>query len=170
MSWEDRSCHNNLCFDDLTEYPTETWDDCEWKVQDALLYNLNIEGNIEIDWCHHFGKHRGSCPRMIVCRFLHFKDIQKILQNAKKLKDTGIFMYEDFCSHTMELWKSLWEKVLEYHRQGKYAYLNYRTIVLKDKSWYVFCLYHLAHLCPAICYLLIVKYCCIISFIMNANT
>ena len=59
---------------------------------------------------------------------------KKILQNAKKLKDTAIFMYEGFCSDTMELRKSLWEKVLEYHQQGKYVYLNYRTIVARNKS------------------------------------
>ena len=98
-------------------------------------------------------------------------DKQKILQNAKKLKDDGIFIYKDLCSDTMELRKSLWKKVLEYRRQGKYAYWNYKTIVGRNKSWYVFCLWYLAHLCCAICYLLIVKYCCcIISFRMNANT
>ena len=62
------------------------------------------------------------------------KTNKKFLQNAKKLKDTGIFIYEDFCSDTMELPESLWKKVLEYRRQGKYAYLNYRTIVVRDKS------------------------------------
>ena len=83
---EDRSRCNNLHFDGLTEDPNDTWEDCERKVQDALLNNLNIEDNIEIDYCHHFGKRRGSRPRTIVCRFLPFKDKQKILQNAKKLK------------------------------------------------------------------------------------
>ena len=131
---KDRSRRNNLRFDGLTEDPNETWDDCERKVQDVLLNKLNIEGNIEIDRCHRFGKRRGSCPCPIVCRFLRFKDKQKFFQNAKKLKDTGIFIYEDFCSDTMELRKSLWEKVLEYRWQGKYAYLNYRTIVVRDKS------------------------------------
>ena len=98
-------------------------------------------------------------------------DKQKILQNAKKLKDDGIFIYKDLCSDAMELWKSLWKKVLEYRRQGKYAYLNYKTIVGRNKSWYVFCLWYLAHSFCAICYLLIVKYCCcIIPFRMNANT
>ena len=125
---EDRSRCNNLRFDGLTEDPNETWDNCERKVQDVLLNNSNIEGNIEIDRCHRFGKRRGSHPRMIVYRFLRFKDKQKILQNAKKLKDTGIFICEDLCSDTMELRKTLWEKVLEYRRQAKYAYLNYRTI------------------------------------------
>ena len=52
----------------------------------------------------------------IVCRFLLFKDKQKILQNANKLKDTGMFIYEDFCSNIMKLRKLLWEKVLEYGR------------------------------------------------------
>ena len=130
---EDRTESNNLRFDGLTEEPNETWDDCEQKVQDVLLNNLNIEGIIKIDRRHCFGKRRGSCPRTIVCRFLRFKDKQKIIQNAKKLKDTRIFIYEDLCSDTMELRKSLWEKVLEYRRQSKYAYLNYRTIVVRDK-------------------------------------
>ena len=112
----------------------KAWDDCERKVQDVLLNNLNIESNIKIDQCHRFGKCRGSRPRTIVCRFLRFKGKQKILQNAKKLKDTGIFIYEDFYSDTMELRKSLWKKVLEYLRQGKYAYLKYRTILVRYKS------------------------------------
>ena len=131
---EDRSRCNNLRFDGLTEDPNETWNDCERKVQEVLLNKLNIEDNIEIDQCHRFGKRRESLPRTIVCRFLRFKGKQKSLQNTKKLKDTEIFIYEDFCSDTMELRKSLWEKVLEYRRQGKYAYLNYRTIVVRDKS------------------------------------
>ena len=58
-----------------------------------IILNDNIEGNIEIDRYHHFGKRRGSRPRTNLCRFLRFKDKQKILQNAKKLKDTGIFIY-----------------------------------------------------------------------------
>ena len=140
---EDRSWRNNLRFDGLTEDPNETWDDCERKVQDVLLNKLNIEGNIEINWCHRFGKRRGSRPRTIVCRFLCFKGKQKILQNAKKLKDTGIFTYEDFCSDTMELRKSWWEKVLEHRQQRKHAYLNYRTIVVRDKSWCFFYWYNM---------------------------
>ena len=86
---EDSSRRNNLSFDGQTEDPNETWDDFERKVQDVLLNSLNIEGNIEIDRCHRFGKRRGSRPLTIVCRFLRFEDKQKILQNAKKLKMRG---------------------------------------------------------------------------------
>ena len=73
-------------------------------------------------------------PHVRLFADLSVSKAKKILQNAKKLKDTGIFIYEDFCSDTMELRKSLWEKVLEYHQQGKYVYLNYRTIVARNKS------------------------------------
>ena len=103
-------------------------------LEDDLLDPNKVSKKLTDDGCHRFGKRRVSRPRMIVCRFLRFKDKQKVLQNAKKLKDTGIIIYEDFCGDTMELQKSLWEKVLEYHQQGKYAYLNYRTIVVRDKS------------------------------------
>ena len=51
-----------------------------------------------------------------------------------KLKDTGIYVYEDFSNETMEVRKSLWEKLLECRRQDKYAFLNYRKIVVRDNS------------------------------------
>ena len=34
----------------------------------------------------------------------------------KKKKNTEIYIYEDFCEDTMALSKSLWMKVLDYHR------------------------------------------------------
>ena len=32
----------------------------------------------------------------------------------------------------MELRKELWQEVLEYRRQNKFAYLNYRFVVVRD--------------------------------------
>ena len=49
------------------------------------------------------GKRKGTRSRMIICKFLRFKDKQKILQNVKKLKNTDIYIYEDFSNDTMEL-------------------------------------------------------------------
>ena len=37
------------------------------------------------------GQHQGR-PRTIICRFNKFKDKQQILNNAKKLRDTGIYI------------------------------------------------------------------------------
>ena len=134
VEMEDRSRRNNLRFDGLVDNSKETWEECERKVQEVISNHLEIEHDVEIERCHRMGKRKGNRPRTIVCSFLRFKDKQKILQNAKKLKDTGIYAYDDFSNETMEVRKSLQEKVLDYRRQGKYAYLNYRKIVVRDNS------------------------------------
>ena len=131
---EDRSRRNNLRFDGLTEDTNETWDDCERKIQKILSDKLEITEDVEIERCHRMGKRKGNRPRTIVCKFLRFKDKQKILKNAKKLKNSGIYIYEDFCNDTMELRKSLWEEVMEHRRQGKFAFLNYRSIIVRNHN------------------------------------
>ena len=103
---EDRSRRNNLRFDGLTEVTNETWDGCERKIQKILSDKLEITEDVEIERCHRMGKRKGNRPRTIICKFLRFKDKQKILKNAKKLKNSGIYIYEDFCNDTMELRKS----------------------------------------------------------------
>ena len=113
---EDRSRGNNLRIDGLTENTKETWDGCGKNVQEVLRDKLSIQDDIELDRCHRMGKRRGSRPQTITCRFVRFKDKQKILQNAKKLKNTEIYIYEDFCKDIMKLRKSLWEEALNYRR------------------------------------------------------
>ena len=131
---EDRSRRNNLRFDGLTEDTNETWDDCERKIQKILSDKLEITEDVEIERCHCMGKRKENRPRTIIYRFLRFKDKQKILKNAKKLKNSGIYIYEDFCNDTMELRKSLWEELMEYRRQGKFAFLNYRSIIVRNHN------------------------------------
>ena len=47
------------------------------------------------------------------------------MKNVKKLKNTKIFMDEDFCPETMEYRKQLSEEVKELRRKCNIAYLNY---------------------------------------------
>ena len=76
---------------------------------------------------------RNLRPRTIICRLLRFKDKQRIIQGSKKLKNAGIFIYEDFCKDIMDLRKQLWEKVLEHRANNKISYLNYRSIVVRNQ-------------------------------------
>ena len=46
--------------------------------------------------------------------------------------ETGISIYEDFSKDTLDLRETLWEKVLQYHRQNKFACLNYWSIIVRD--------------------------------------
>ena len=49
----------------------------------------------------------------------------------KKLKNTNIFIDDDFSPKTMEYCKQLWEEVTELRRKGNIACLNYRSVVNK---------------------------------------
>ena len=53
------------------------------------------------------------------------------MKNAKKLKNTNIFVDEHFSPETMEYRKQLWEEVKELRKKGNIAYLNYRSVVNK---------------------------------------
>ena len=132
---EDRSWRNNVRIDGIPETPNETWENCEEEVRKIIRNKLDITDDIEIDRCHRMGKFQRnkSKPRTVVCKFLRSKDKHKVLLNAKKLKDTGIFIYEDFTKATMELRKSIWEEVLQHRQQNKIAYLNYRSTVVKNR-------------------------------------
>ena len=88
---------------------------------------------MEIERAHRAGTKNRSKPRTIVCKLLRFKDKQNILRKAKLLKGTNIFINEDYCQDTVEHRKELWEEVKVLRGQGKIAYLNYRSIVSRDK-------------------------------------
>ena len=53
------------------------------------------------------------------------------MKNAKKLKNTNIFIDEDFSPEIMEYRKQLWEEVKELRKKGNIPYLNYRSVVNK---------------------------------------
>ena len=105
------------------------------KVQEMFKMKMGNEENIEIDRCHRIipKKKDPTRPRTTICRLAKFKEKRNILINAKVLKDTGIFIHEDYCKYTMGVRKKLWKHVLNYRTQDKIAYLNYRSIVVCNK-------------------------------------
>ena len=135
---EDRSRRNSLCIDGISDKENETWDECKQEVQSLIKDKLGIAENILIERAQRIKKKGNSDnpgkPRTIVCRFLDYKDKTNILKNAKKLKGKNIFINEDFSHETMELRKELWEKVKKHRDEGKIAYLQYRTVVVKRRN------------------------------------
>ena len=131
---EDRPRKNNLRIDGIAEHQNESLHECQEKVLKIIKGKPEIQDPTEIDSCHRMGKLKRNYPRTIIFKLNKFKDKQKMLRNARNLKDIGIFIYEDFCDDTMELSKTLWEQILEHRQQNKIAYLNYRSIVVRDRS------------------------------------
>ena len=133
---EDRSRRNNLRIDGVIESEKETWEETEEKVLNIFTNELGIREAIVIERAHRTKKRRHSTnenrPQTIVLKLLNYKDKQKILKSAKKLRGTGIFINEDFSRETVEIRKKKWEKVLELRAQGKYAILQYDQIISRD--------------------------------------
>ena len=75
-----------------------------------------------------------NSPQTTIRKATRFKDKQKIMKNAKYLKETSIFIYEDFCKDTMGLRENFWNQELKYHKQTKLAYLKYRSIVVRERG------------------------------------
>ena len=123
---EDRSRRNNLRIDGVAEENGETWDDCEQKVKEIIMDKLELENDIIIERAHRTKKSKygnKDQPRTIVCKLLSYKDKVKVLQNRKKLK--GLLRYR----------KELWKEVKRLREEkDKIAYLQYRSIVVKDKN------------------------------------
>ena len=63
-----------------------------------------------------------------------FKDKNIILKNVNKLKGSDLYINEDFSRETLELRKKLWEEVKQLCSEGKFAYLNYRSIITRDQT------------------------------------
>ena len=133
---EDRNRRNNLRIDGITENENETWDETEKKVKDLLQDTLKIQNYVNIERAHRMGKPRernteNYRPRTIISKLLNFKDKQIILQNAKKLKHTGIYINEDFSDATNEIRKGLREEMKTQRENGKYSTIVYDKLVTR---------------------------------------
>ena len=72
--------------------------------------------------------------RTIVCKLLSFVDKARNLKNSHRLKGTTYYVNEDFSKEIRAYRKELWEKVKALRKEGKVAYLNYKSIVVKERN------------------------------------
>ena len=96
---ENRSRRNiNLIFYGVSqEDPDESWSVSEEKVSNVIRNSLEIEDDIEFERCHRLtnARHvRGAKP--IIAMLSKFKDKNKILANANKLRNSDLSIGEDF--------------------------------------------------------------------------
>ena len=131
---EDRNRRNNLRVDGIDENEGETWDQTEAKIQRLLKDKLYFNDTINIERAHRMGKKNGrrdnnDRPRTIIIKLLNYKDKVKILKNAKKLKDTGIYINEDFSVETNEIRKNLKPQMNKARLEGKHAVIVYDRLI-----------------------------------------
>ena len=128
---EDRSRRNNLRVDGIHEHMNETWSDTESKILQMFKNRLGIQESIHIERAHRVGKSNNDKPRTIVLKLLDYKQKELILKNASKLKDTKIFINEDFCRETMQIRKTLRDEMLQKRAEGYYCVISYDRLIVK---------------------------------------
>ena len=131
---EDRNRRNNLRIDGMKESRNESWEECEEKIKGILRSKLGIDRHVEIERAHRMGRYneRNENPRTIIFKLLNWKDRETILNNSNRLKDTGIFINEDFSDATMEIRKELRKEKKKHREAGKYSVIVYDRSIVQD--------------------------------------
>ena len=131
---EDRSRRNNLRINGIKEGKNETWEECEERVNCFLEEKLDMDtSEIWIERAHRVGEKKRGQERQIVVQFNSYKNKLDILRNCKKLKGTNFSIFEDFSKETASIRKEKWKEVLKNRKDGKISYLQYKTVICKER-------------------------------------
>ena len=88
---------------------------------------------IWIERSHRVGEKKRGQERQIVVQFNSYKDKLDVLRNCKKLKGTSFSIFEDFSKETASIRKEKWKEVLKNRKDGKISYLQYKTVICKER-------------------------------------
>lgn len=129
---EDRNRRNNLRIDGIKESDNESWEESERKVKDLIREKLKIEDNIMIERAHRIGKKEDGKKRSIIFKLQSWKQKEAIIKNSNKLKNTGIYVNEDFSDETMLIRKELFKQMKKARDDGKFAKVVYDKLFVRD--------------------------------------
>ncbi|KAI8507447.1 hypothetical protein Bbelb_148270 [Branchiostoma belcheri] len=129
---ENQSRRNNILIDGITDVKEESWEECEQKVRSLLKEKLQLDPKkIEIERAHRNGRFQPDArPRSIVAKLLRFKDKEAILQRARYLKGSNIFINEDFSEAIRQKRKELIPEMKAARERGNVAYLRFDRLIV----------------------------------------
>ncbi|KAL7383189.1 hypothetical protein ABVT39_006110 [Epinephelus coioides] len=133
---EGQSRRNNIVIDGIPEAPVESWVDSKEKVKDIIKQKLQLQREIEVERAHRTGKPIADRdrPRSIVVKFLRFKDKAAVMQRAKNLKGTKIFINEDYTDAVRLKRKELMPKLKAARERGDIAYLRHDRLIIHPRT------------------------------------
>ena len=129
---DDRSRRNNLRISGLEEGEKEEWKETKSKAANLFKNTLGINDNVIIERAHRVGGYSQNRPRTIVLKLLNYEDKEKILSKASSLKNTNIYINEDYSVETSKLRQELFAQAKEHRSNGKFAKVLYNRLVVKD--------------------------------------
>ena len=100
------------------------------KVGNWKIYNVQTSTGNEKELQD---KHKKR-PRTIALRVAKLKDQRIMLKNVNKVKESDFYINEDFSWETTKLKKKLLDEVKQLRLEGKFALLNYLSIITRDQG------------------------------------
>ena len=97
---EDQSRRSNLRFQGIPDpKANETWEHSQTLIENIIKIKLGITNKIEFERVHRTGKWVANRkkPRDIVVKFHKYQDREAVFKKRFLLKDSNIFINEDFC-------------------------------------------------------------------------
>jgi ribA/ribD-fused uncharacterized protein len=131
VSQECQSRRSNLRLHGIPEPVKETWSVTESIVRNLMIANLKFSQievqKIDIDRAHRVGPYvkNGETPRPILVKFVLFKDRERVWEARRNLKNTDIWLAEDFPAE------------IEGNRKILYPFLRAALSFKKDESYHI---------------------------------
>ena len=127
---EDGSRKKNIRVEGIPGSENERWDVREERLRKVIKDEIYIE-NVAIERAHRVKRNNDNNenndqtrkPPTAVANLLHFKDKQDILHEARKF-----YFKADFSRETLATRKGLWNEVVRWEEEGKFAMINYDRI------------------------------------------
>ena len=133
---EDRSRRNNLMFCGIVGNSNEKWEESELKVKHFIKHNLGTHAGDGFERAHRIPngpKVNGFAP--IIVNFSRYKDKERVLHQAHRLKGSSFFLREDFSAGTRKIRKLLLDKKKELGTANvRKAQLKYKKLVVTFNS------------------------------------
>ncbi|XP_049273554.1 uncharacterized protein LOC119401792 isoform X2 [Rhipicephalus sanguineus] len=126
---ENRLRKNNLIIHGLRETSSETTDHLLESVLDLLSVKLGVKCD-DIERCHRLGAKRGDKPRPVIIKLMDFRSKIAILNNARKLKGSKIYINEDYSARVRLARKALWQNSQDMRKNAGKVKLKHDTLTI----------------------------------------
>ncbi|MEW8547345.1 MAG: hypothetical protein AB2693_27875, partial [Candidatus Thiodiazotropha sp.] len=107
---EARSRRKNILFKGL---PEDRRENCFEIVRDFIRHKLDIDRDMYLERAHRLGRYDQGKIRPIIVAFRDFCDVEDIIGNAKKLKDSNFGVSRDYPLEIAKARQSLWKQFKE---------------------------------------------------------
>ncbi len=133
---ESQSRRNNLLIDGIAEIENESAKDCLDSVYNILQNKLQIANakNIKIVRCHKLPTHK---PPNTLVKLHWFGDRELIWDKRSKLKNSNMWINEDFPVEITQHRRKLQLIMREARRQGKQANISVDKLIIEGRSYTV---------------------------------